>query len=186
MTGAVELPWLVRCGEEAPRELRGHQGGVVQAPRRSALDSLSAMRQHGLPVGAVLVCLVHQVLHIPITPDEGPWRWPPSTTLCRRRTTRCGAPDGSDLGYRPCSGRFWLLPPDTPQRLTDGPALYDTLCRVRSLRRRAPSGRHRRVLAQGAVPEESPAGPHEWSAARGPDGPHDPYDPYDLCRRWTS
>ncbi|MCX2968362.1 MULTISPECIES: hypothetical protein [Streptomyces] len=196
MIAASPLPWLVSFGEAPPAELRGYQGSVVQAPRGSAVESLLAMRHHGADVGAVLICLVHELAHIPITPEDGPWQWPPPSALCRRRSTRCSTVDGDGVDYRPCAARFWLRPPETPGVLTDGHTLYDTLCRVRSLRRRTPPGRPADApgfdpsvegVPYGAVgPQESPQGPH---------GSHglDPRDPAYHARdvdgqyyRWTS
>lgn len=138
MIHVAELPWLVRCGDEPPAELRRYIGSVVQAPRLSGMDSLRHMRHEGHRVGALLVCLVHELVQIPIAPGVGPWRWPPTATLCRSGTTRCSDADGSNLAYRPCTGRFWLLPHDTAETLTDGAALYDVLCTVRSRRRLGP------------------------------------------------
>lgn len=135
MNHTAELPWLVRFGEQEPTGLAGYAGHVVQSPRPSAMDALVRMRQHGSLVGGVLVCLLHDLVQIPITPGEGPWRWPPARTLCRPRITRCSASDGTGMGYRPCLGRFWLLPDDSSELLTDGAVLYDVLCTIRSQRR---------------------------------------------------
>lgn len=184
MIDAVRLPWLVSFGEAAPPELSGHQGSVVQAPRRSAVESLSTMRQQGFPVGAVLICLVHELAHVPIGPDEGPWQWPPPSALCRRRTTRCGSPDGGGLDYRPCAARFWLLPPEGGDLLTDGVALYDTLCRVRSLRRRGADRFAATLPTEAPHPEEFPPEAHPSPCA--PQEPHPPQEAADLYYRWTS
>lgn len=154
MTHSAELPWLVRYGEEEPCGLAGYAGSVVQAPRPTAMDALLEMRHEGYLVGGILVCLIHDLVQIPITPDDGPWRWPPSRTLCRPRVTRCTAADGSGMGYRPCLGRFWLLPHDSDELLTDGAVLYDVLCTVRSQRRLGAtrSGRRRHAAESGDVP----------------------------------
>ncbi|MBW1602011.1 hypothetical protein JJV70_07765 [Streptomyces sp. JJ66] len=196
MRTASPLPWHVLFGEAPPPELRGYQGSVVQAPRGSALEALQAMRQHGAGVGALLVCLVHELAHVPIAPEDGPWQWPPPSALCRRRITRCSSGDGSALDYRPCTARFWLRPPETPGVLTDGHAFYDTLCRVRSLRRRSPQAQFPRpapvplptpgIPYEDVSPQESPHGPHP---SHGPDPQHHqhhPQDVDDLYHRWTS
>ncbi|MBW1596147.1 hypothetical protein [Streptomyces sp. JJ38] len=175
-----ELPWLVTFGETPPPELNGHQGGIVQAPRRSLVDSLQAMRHQGMRVGAVLICLVHELAHAPIDPEDGPWQWPPPSALYRRLTTRCSSPDGSGLDYRPCTARFWLQPPERTHVLTDGVALYDTLCRVRSLRRHGPNRFTTALPMEALHPEESPQQPHQ---AQDEHGPHQPADVY---YRWTS
>ncbi|UGY94573.1 hypothetical protein [Streptomyces gobiensis] len=165
MIYAAELPWLVHYTDEPPSDLGRYTGSVVQAPRLSGMDSLRYMRHNGQQVGGVLVCLIHELVQIPIAPGVGPWRWPPTATLCRPRTMRCSAADGSNLAYRPCPGRFWLLPHDTREMLTDGAGLYDVLCTVRSLRRQ---GRSRELGGLNPLP----SGPRE--------------SPDDLCRRWTS
>ncbi|MBU7600697.1 hypothetical protein JGS22_024485 [Streptomyces sp. P38-E01] len=157
MTHSAELPWLVRCGEEPPAGLAGYAGSVVQAPRPTAMDALTEMRYGGHAVGPALVCLSHDLLQVPIGPDDGAWRWPPTRTLCRPRSTRCSSADGNGVGYRPCPGRFWLLPHESNELVTDGAALYDVLCTVRSQRRlggTSPGARHRRrPAAAGEVPD---------------------------------
>lgn len=157
MTHSSDLPWLVHCGEKEPTGLAGYAGSVVQAPRPTAMDALTGMRYDGYAVGGILVCLHHDLVQIPITPDDGVWSWPPSRTLCRPRVIRCSAADGTGMGYRPCPGRFWLLPHDSSELLTDGAVLYDVLCTVRSQRRlggRGPGPRHRRPAASKYLSDE--------------------------------
>ncbi|MBB1246983.1 hypothetical protein GL263_26060 [Streptomyces durbertensis] len=165
MNHSTEVPWLVRYGDDAPEGLAGYTGDVVQAPRATAMDSLQDMRRGGLRVGAVLVCLVHELVQIPITPGEGPWHWPPSRTLCHPRVTRCSTADGSEMGYRPCLGRFWLLPHDTSELLTDGAVLYDVLCTVRSRRRLGSAARRAGRRRIGPEPRQASGGLYEdWLA----------------------
>ena len=123
--------WRVRPSEHPrpPSVLsRDLEWDVLSLNLPVGLAALESMQRQKLPVGPVLGCVVHRLVHIPVTPSGRPF-------LERGMTVRpfnasCPSDGGWSIG---CSGRMWLLPPWTEddRLLTDFSAVFDEVHRVR-------------------------------------------------------
>ena len=112
--------WRIQFAED-PAPVPRRRISVCRVSERRGLLALESMIRDGLPVGPVLVCPFHGLVHVPVDGRDG--------CPMLRRTL---APGCDELGYQQGRhGRIWMWPrgADT-DTLTDFPVFFDRLHRV--------------------------------------------------------
>jgi hypothetical protein len=102
---------------------------VVEAGLLVGLRAVERVRAWGLPMGPVLCCIKHSLIHIPVGPDTA-YRWHAPQTMCRAAMWVCSI-DKQASAYSTCLG-VWLVPPDAKHTCTDSAALLHELSVTRS------------------------------------------------------
>lgn len=123
----TELSWRVQLTAYPP--LRHMAVDVVQAGLLVGLRAIEGVRKWGLPVGPVLCCHTHSLIHIPVESDTA-YRWHAPQTVCRAGIWDC-AVDKQVAAHSRCSA-IWLLPPGRQHVCTDSAALLHWLALTRS------------------------------------------------------
>ncbi|GAB3113460.1 hypothetical protein GCM10027160_17460 [Streptomyces calidiresistens] len=122
------MPWHVQLVEYPP-PLTGGRADIVQTGSRLGMCTLDDMRKLGLPVGPVLYCATHLLLHIPVEAGTA-HRWHVPQTLCRPGSTSCVV-TGPETGGGRCH-RIWMTPHDSTHGRTSASDLRHRLLVMRS------------------------------------------------------
>lgn len=122
----TELPWRVQLAAHPLLQLGTVD--VVQAGLFVGLRAIEGVRKRGVPVGPVLCCHAHSLIHIPVESDTA-YRWHSPQTVCRSDMWEC-ALDKHVATRSRCSG-IWLLPPG-PHTFTNSSELLHWLALTRS------------------------------------------------------
>ncbi|MDX6349383.1 MAG: hypothetical protein QOF84_4173 [Streptomyces sp.] len=131
----TELPWNVQLvGDPPPKRLVAKRVDVVQAGMPVGLRALEAVRGTPHPVGPVLYCVTHLLVHIPVERDTA-HRWHAPQTLCRPDTFACSLP-GLGWSRHECR-RIWLMPHDSAYAATDSRGLHHQVALARSASRKS-------------------------------------------------
>jgi hypothetical protein len=131
----TELPWNVQLvGGPPPQRLVAKRVDVVQAGMPVGLRALEAVRGTPHPVGPVLYCVTHLLVHIPVERDTA-HRWHAPQTLCRPDTFACSLP-GLGWSRHECR-RIWLMPHDSAYAATDSRGLHHQVALARSASRKS-------------------------------------------------
>lgn len=123
----TDLPWEVQIVQHSGPILDGDVD-VVQAGLRAGLRAVEQMRVSRLPIGSVLCCLTHSLIHIPVERGMAS-RWSCPLTQCRPHVFTCTMA-AYESAYRRCV-RIWMMPPAGAYLCTDGVVFHHRLAVAR-------------------------------------------------------
>lgn len=113
--------WLVQISED-PAPVPDRPVSVCRINTRRGQHVLESMLADGLPVGPILVCPVHHLMHVLVDWREG-------CPMLRRVQALPGCSDFS-FGTDTRHGRIWMRPQRThPDTLTDFSVFFDRMHR---------------------------------------------------------
>lgn len=137
MTPPTTFPWRLQLSE-APAPVKERGWTVCTLSQRRGILALEAMIAANQPVGPVLTCTQHQVVHVPVA-RRGSEHLQLYRVGIRPAPKMCKHAGSAHHG--PEHGRFWMLPPHCPdaRTVTDFAGLFDSVNRLRepAARRRA-------------------------------------------------